>query len=490
MNPEHDPKTILAPAAVWNAGAPSINGPAIYGASPGKEFRYLIPTVGERPLRFSAEGLPAGLALDAVGGQITGRAAAGGEYQVRLRVANKHGQAEKTLKLLIAANALALTPPLGWCSWNCFRSEIDAAKIVRIANGLISSGLAARGYAYLNLDSGWQSNKRGGVFNSIIPHAGFPDMGSLCAQLHALGLKMGIYSGPYVVPWGTEGCGTTSGLLDTNFPACLPHRSKHIGLDKHEAEDVAQWSAWGVDYFKYDWAHTDMELAGRMSRALRKSPRDIVYSVTTSVQPADARQVSRLCNLWRCNHDTSPDWNSVLKNGFGRDAATPPETWNPVTGPGHWFDLDMLALAPRDGKRLGENEQIACVTCWAIRPAPLLIDCIPDEMDDFSKSLLCNEEVIAVNQDMLGKPSLTINQDAAWPVQLKPLSTGGYAVAFFNLSDAPGKSPELDFAAYGMPGGVKLRDLWAKCDLDGRRDKLSVALAAHGAKLFTAQPIT
>jgi alpha-galactosidase len=479
MNPELDSKTVPAAAVAWDAGVPAINGPGVYGASPNKEFRYLIPTVGERPMRFSAEGLPAGLALDSVGGQITGRAAKAGEYAVLLRASNKHGKAERVLKIVIAENALALTPPMGWNSWNCFRSSIDADKITRIAKGMVSSGLAARGYSYVNLDSGWQSNRRGGPFNSIIPHDGFPDMGKLCAQIHALGLKMGIYSGPYVVPWGTEGCGTTSGLLDSNFSACVPHRSKYIGLDKHEAEDVAQWAAWGIDYFKYDWAHTDMELTARMNRALRQSSRDIVFSVTTTVKIQDAREAARLCNLWRSNGDTGPTWDSVLKNGFGNEA------WNPVIGPGHWFDLDMTAILPRDGKRLSENELVVCFTCWAIRPSPLLIDCIPDELDAFALNLLCNEEVIAVNQDALGKPAITVNQDAAWPIQIKPLSTGGYAVAFFNLSDAPGKSPELEFAAFGLPGGVKIRDLWAKCDLEGRREKLSVPLEAHSAKLFT-----
>lgn len=482
MNSELDTKTVLAPADAWDTGAPRINGPAVYGASPGKEFMYRIPTVGERPLQFSSEGLPAGLTLDATEGLIAGRAAVAGEYQVLLQAANKHGKAEKALKLVIGENALALTPPMGWNSWNCYRSDIDADKILRIAKGMVSSGLAARGYAYVNLDSGWQSGQRGGPFHSIIPHKGFPDMGALCSRIHALGLKMGIYSGPYVIPWGTEGCGSTSGRVDTRFPMHFARPGKYIGMGKHEAEDAAQWAAWGIDYFKYDWGHTDMELTGRMSRALRQSSRDIVFSVTTCVQLHDAMEAMRLCHLWRSNGDTGPHWDSVVKNGFGNEA------WNPFIGPGHWYDLDMTAILPRDGKRLTEDELIACFTCWAIRPSPLLIDCIPDEMDESTRSILCNEDVIAVNQDALGRPSIAANQDAAWPIQIKPLSTGGYAVAFFNLSDKPGKSPEVDFTTYGLPGGARLRDLWAKRDLDGRREKFSVSLEPHGAKLFTAMP--
>ncbi len=481
MDIERNPRTTLAPAPAWNAGAPAIHGPDVYGASPGKEFLYLIPTVGERPVRFSTEGLPPGLAVQE-DGRIAGRVASPGTYRVLLAAENRHGRAEKELTVVIGEDALALTPPMGWNSWNCFRSEIDENKVLRIAEGMVASGLAAYGYSYVNLDSGWQSGQRGGRFGSILPHAGFPDMGRLCGKVHALGLKLGIYSGPYVVPWGTKGCGSTSGRIDTRFAGRFDHERKYIGLHKHEAEDVAQWADWGIDYFKYDWAHTDMELAGRMGRALRQCPRDIVYSVTTSVRLADAATAADLCHLWRANADTAPTWESVVKNGFGNEA------WNPFIGPGHWFDLDMTALLPRDGKCLTETEQIACFTCWAIRPTPLLVDCRLDQLADFTRSLLCNEEVLAVNQDVLGLPALAVIRQDGWEVQLKPLADGGYAVGVFNLTEEAGISPELVFAKFGLDGGIRVRDLWAKQDLTGRRESLSVPVEAHGAKLFRAVP--
>lgn len=478
MSMEMDAKTVLAKAAAWNEGAPAIHGPERYGASPGKPFFHAIPACGERPIRFSAEGLPAGLVLDGATGRITGRAAAEGDYAVLLKAENRHGCAEKRLAIVIGENVLALTPPLGWNSWNCFRSEIDAAKIGRIAEGMVASGLAARGYVYVNLDSGWQSKRRGGPFNAIVPHEGFPDMGALADRIHGLGLKMGIYSGPYTMPWGTEGCGTTSGRVDTHFPLFVGQAKKFIGLDKHEAEDVAQWADWGIDYFKYDWHHTDMELAGRMSRALRASSRDIVYSITTNVALADAAEAARLCNLWRSNADTHPGWDSVVKNGFGNEA------WNPFIGPGRWFDLDMFATRPRDGKRLTEDELLACYTRWAIRPSPLLVDCIPEEMDDFTRNLLMNEEVLAVNQDVLGKPAAPVMKGEGYEIQLKPLADGGYAAGFFNLSEEAKALPELDLGLFGLPGERRVRDLWAKRDLDGRRSRLAAAVPPHGARLF------
>jgi alpha-galactosidase len=480
MDIEQDAKTRLAPAPAWDAGAPAMHGPTVTGASPGKEFLFLIPTVGERPIRFSAEGLPQGLVLDAEAERITGRARVAGECTVRLKAENRHGKAERSLRIVIGERALALTPPMGWNSWNCFRSDIGADKIVRIAEGMVTSGLAAHGYAYVNLDSGWQSGQRAGRFNSILPHEGFPDMAALCARVHDLGLKIGIYSGPYVVPWGSEGRGSSSGPMDTRFPFRPGLAGKYIGLFKHEMEDVAQWADWGIDYLKYDWADTDMEMAARMSRSLLQAPRDIVYSITAGVRFADAATAAQLCNLWRSNPDTYPAWDSVLQNGFGN------EQWNPYIGPGHWYDLDMTAILPRDGQHLTETELIACFTCWAIRPSPLLLDCIPDELDDFTRNLLCNDEVLAVNQDALGKPSAPVVRRDGWEIQLKPLADGSYAVGVFNLTGEAGMSPELVFGHFGLSGELRVRDLWAQRDLDGRRDRLAVPVESHGVKLYRA----
>jgi len=172
----------------------------------------------------------------------------------------------------------------------------------------------------------------------------------------------------------------------------------------------------------------------------------------------------------------------VLQNGFGN------EQWNPFIGPGHWFDLDMTAILPRDDTQLTQNELITCFSCWAMRPSPLLIDCVPQQIDAFTLSLLCNEEVIAVNQDMLGKPSIAVARHEGFEIHLKPLADGGYAVAFYNLSEEPGMSPELTFTQFGLPGEVRVRDLWAKQDLDGRRATLAVAVDAHCAKLLRVMP--
>ncbi|MEK6796958.1 MAG: glycoside hydrolase family 27 protein [Spirochaetota bacterium] len=471
-----DHRTKLAPAAPWDKGRPVINGPDVYGASPGKEFLYLIPTVGERPISFSAEGLPAGLSVEQGSGQIKGKAEKKGEYGVSLKAENRHGTCAKKLTLIINDNALALTPPMGWNSWNCFRSDIDDGRIRTIADCMVSSGLAARGYSYVNMDSGWQSEKRGGMYNSIMPKDGFPDMKALCGHIHSLGLKAGIYSGPYTIPWGTDGAGSSSGLWDTNHAM---FQDKFIGLVKHEAEDVRQWADWGFDYCKYDWNITDMCTAERMSRELKASSRDIVYSITTDVDIRDAFKVKELANLWRSNKDMGPLWELFLHNGI-----TNTRQWNSVIGPGHWFDLCLTAFMPRDGKSFTRNERIAHISCWMMRPSPIMIDCDQQLMnDEFVLSLLCNEEIIAVNQDRLGKPSASIFKNDSWDIQIKPLSDGTYALAYFNLSEKAAIAPEIEHAAkLGIHDKSPVRDLWSREDL-GCFD-FQIGVESHCAKVF------
>lgn len=476
VDPE-DFQTKLAPAIPWDEGRPVINGPERYGASAGKDFLYLIPTTGERPIHFSATRLPPGLRVDRQSGQIRGRARKIGIYQTSLKAENRHGVASKALTIVIGDHALALTPPLGWNSWNCFRSEIDDGKVRAIASDLIASGLAARGYAYVNLDSGWQSDLRGGPHHAILPKSGFPDMKALCDHLHALGLKAGIYSGPYTVPWGTEGCGSSSGLWDTNY-AMFP-QGKFIGIAKHEAEDARQWAEWGFDYVKYDWNYTDMETAERLGRELRASPRDMVYSITTDVEFRDAARVKELTHLWRSNLDMGPEWKTFLHNGI-----THTRQWNPFIGPGHWFDLCLTAFMPRDGKSLTRHELIAHISCWILRPSPIMIDCDSQLLRDaFVQSLLCNEEILAVNQDILGKPSASLFRDDAWDIQVKPLSDGNYALGYFNLSGQAAIAPRVENASkLGITVKSQVRDLWQRKDL-GLFD-FPVGVESHCAKVF------
>lgn len=257
----------LAAVAPWNEGVPAIHGPDIYGASAGKPLLYAVPTTGERPIRFTGQGLPAGIHLGAGNGHITGKIRKEGGFRILLGAENQHGKTEKEFTIVIGGG-LALTPPMDWNSWNAWRRWVDEDKVRAAADGFILTGLAARGYSYVNIDSCWQG-QRGGQYNAIQPNRKFSDMRALAETIHARGLKFGLYSSPWVVPWGCGeaewggstliGCSSGEPDPDYKFPY-WPNAiadGNYIGLVKHEAADVVQWVEWGVDFLKYDWCPTD-----------------------------------------------------------------------------------------------------------------------------------------------------------------------------------------------------------------------------------------
>ena len=250
----------LAPVRPWDQGEPAINGPAIVGASRGKPFLYAVPVTGERPMMFSAEGLPPGLCLDQATGHITGCAETEGEWHVLITASNAHGRAEREVEFAIG-KGLALTPPMGWNSWNAWRRWVDEEKVKQAAEALVSQGLASRGYTYVNIDSCWQG-VRGGLRNALQPNSKFPNMKALADYIHRLGLKFGLYSTPWTKPWGCTDAeaiqdwggpplmGSSSGERDED-PAYnamrnslvfgfVPH-DRYVGRIKHESDDVAEW---------------------------------------------------------------------------------------------------------------------------------------------------------------------------------------------------------------------------------------------------------
>ncbi|HLF14690.1 MAG TPA: NPCBM/NEW2 domain-containing protein, partial [Bacteroidota bacterium] len=174
---------------------PRINGPSVFGARPGHGVVYTIPATGERPMTFSAERLPAGLTLDAGSGRISGTVASPGDHRVTLTATNALGSASRTLRI-VTGEVIALTPPLGWNSWNCWGGSVSAEKVLSSARAMAEKGLADHGWSYINIDDGWQG-VRGGEFTAIQGNGKFPDMKALADSVHALGLRIGIYSTPW-----------------------------------------------------------------------------------------------------------------------------------------------------------------------------------------------------------------------------------------------------------------------------------------------------
>lgn len=502
----------LAPVSRWDEGAPAIHGPDVYGASPLKPFLYAIPSTGERPLLYAAEGLPQGLVLDPRTGHITGVAAREGDFRVLLRAENRHGRAEKEFAIAIG-RGLALTPPMGWNSWNAWRRWIDDARTRAAADALVATGLAARGYCHVNIDSCWQG-ERGGPFNAIQPNRKFPDMKALGRYLHARGLKFGIYSTPWVEPWGCSAkeaaedwggsalIGCSSGEPDPEAPKgpYFTWSGKFVGKVKHEPDDVAQWVDWEVDYLKYDWNPTDPASLERMGRPLKAAARDIILSLCTDARLAHVAAFKQWAHLWRGIPDTYDHWSSLLKNAFMSEDYLQ-EDWRPHIGPGAWNDLDMFALGPQFSSptascpnRLTPDEQITHMTAWAIYPSPLILSCDLAALGDFELRLFGNEEVIAVNQDHLGKPAVRVAEHRAQclgattprsetRIWARPLSGGAVAVACFNLGDQPAEvgCPLQDL---GLSGPATVRNLWERRDLTPAEGRVSITVPAHGAQLL------
>jgi alpha-galactosidase len=510
-----NPLPVPAKLEPWDQGAPALHGPARVGGSARKPFFHALPATGERPLRFTAEGLPAGLRLDPETGHLSGAVAADGEHGVLVRAANRHGAAERELALAFG-RGLALTPPLGWNSWNAWRKWVSDANVRAAAAALVRTGLAARGYAYVNLDSCWQGD-RGGPFGAIQPNRKFPDLGRLAADLHAMGLKFGLYSTPWVCPWGCgmdeamagwgggalTGCSTGEPDPDYRIYEGNIEGGKYVGRHKHESADVAQWAAWGVDFLKYDWTPTDPRSEERMGRALQAAPRDIVLSICTNARLADVEVHKCWSQLWRGTTDTRDDWNNLLTIGFFSEDYLH-EDWRPHVGPGRWHDLDMLALGPQADtetaarpNRFSPAEQITAMTRWALHPSPLLLSCDLAAASEFELALFGNEEVLAVNQDVLGKPSFRFREERVQAgadaparhrvVHVKPLDRGCVAVGVFNLGGAEDRVA-CDLRELGFSAGARVRDAWERRDLGRVGGTLNIPVAAHGAQLLTLAP--
>ena len=186
-------KYILTPKA---APTPRINGARIFGVRPGSEFLFTIAATGIRPMIFSAEGLPRGLKLNPATGRITGRVKKTGEYTVRLSAENALGRYERDLRIVVG-DEIALTPPMGWNSWNCWARDVTQEQILSSARAMVEKGLADHGWSYINIDDGWQG-RRGGRYNAIQPNKKFPDMAALTREIHDMGLRVGIYSTPWI----------------------------------------------------------------------------------------------------------------------------------------------------------------------------------------------------------------------------------------------------------------------------------------------------
>ena len=512
-----------APAASDNAkfiltpkppATPRINGPKVYGQRPGRPFLYTIPATGDRPMTFSAAGLPEGLTLDEKTGRITGSVKSAGEHVVTLKAKNAKGENAKSFKIVIG-DTLGLTPPLGWNSWNSWAEDVDQEKVYASAKAMVDKGLINHGWTYVNIDDAWQK-ARGGEFNAIQPNEKFPDMKGLADQIHAMGLKIGIYSTPWITSYAGFVGGSSddpSGKWDVKTMEGRDFRKdgKHLFADN----DAKQWAAWGIDYLKYDWnprtkpgdvgPEVFHKQVADMARALEDSGRDIFYSYSNSMQFGEIDKVSKYLNAWRTTGDIRDSWWSLTRIGFSQDK------WAPHARPGHWNDPDMLVVGHVGWSKnlhptnLTPDEQYTHISLWSLLAAPLLIGCPIERMDEFTLSLLTNDEVLAVNQDPLGKQARLVsaqgeevvierpgraNQAVKYPrgqVWARELEDGTRAVGLFNLGDDE-MTVVADFKDLKLDGKQTVRDLWRQKDIATVEGKFEAKVAPHGVVFVKLSP--
>ena len=497
--PDYSNRILTPPAPK----TPRINGPKIYGARTKSDFLFKIPCTGQKPIHFEASGLPKGLTLDPDSGIISGRARKAGSYLVKLRATNSLGSYERELRIEIG-DKIALTPPMGWNSWNCWGNSVSQEKVMSSARAMLEKGLADYGWAYINIDDGWQG-VRGGKFGGIQPNKKFPDMKGLAQWLHARGLKLGIYSGPWsgtyaghigsscpnadgTYPW------VEAGIVDSVYKVDRSRMKRDsvwfFGEYSFARQDAQQWADWGVDYLKYDWNNNDPWWLKDMRQALLATGRDIVYSISNSSKVVLGPVLRENAECWRTTGDIRDTWESIVKIGFGGQ-----DRWAGFKAPGNWPDADMLVVGkvgwgPKTHwTKLTADEQFTHITLWSILSSPLLIGCDMAELDDFTISLLCNSEVIDVNQDPLGIQGVKQYGDQTYATYVKPLEDGTLAVAMFNLSDQPKKIGFIPHAM-GLIGEQHLRDLWRCQDIGtvAVKERWETEVAPHGVVFLKVSP--
>lgn len=484
---------------------PRINGPEVFGVRPGAPFHHTVPVSGCRPMDFEAEGLPEGLLLDGRTGCISGRIAdpAHRGHAVTIRATNAHGTAEKPL-LIAVGDTICLTPPLGWNSWNCWKNQVGQGHVLDSAAAMVAKGLRDHGWSYINIDDTWQG-VRGGPFNAIQPDpARFPDMQGMCDAIHALGLKVGIYSTPWITTYaGHAGCSSDApdGSWAQHLHAASDYRKTRagwrVGSYTFEREDAAQWAAWGIDYLKYDWNPNDEGSILRMARALRECGRDIVYSISNSAPVELAALFMEEANCWRTAGDLKDRWDEEGPHLGIREQWRCHRGWLEAGGrgaPGHFPDADMLVVGDvvtRDNvdhpvpSRLTADEQYSHISLWVLWGCPLLIGCPIETMDEFTLGLLTNAEVLDVHQDRIAVAGRTVFEHDGIEVVVKELCGGAKAVGLFNLGEEE-RTVRLDWTTAGLEGEKTIRDLWRQADVGTFSAGFSARVRPHGVVLVRA----
>ena len=474
--------------------APQIHGPKVYGARPGHAFLYRIPCTGIRPITYSASNLPSTLNLDSKSGIISGQAPdKPGEFLVQLEAASAVGKDSRPFKIVIG-DTISLTPQMGWNDWYTFYDRITDSDVRRAAAAMISSGMADFGYQYVDIDDCWarKPGSKDPVLSepardsqgNILANARFPDMQALTEYIHGLGLKAGIYTSP-----GPLTCADFEGTY------------------QHEDADAHQFAQWGFDLLKYDWCSYG-KIARDKSLAAMQEPYTMMGRI---VGDLDRDVVLNMCqygmgDVWKWGRQAGGNsWRTTGDLGLVPDRSLPGfysiglanATHSEFAGAGGWNDPDYILIGmvgnahqPESGARhtqLTPEEQYSYMSMWSLMASPLIFSGDITQLDEFTQNVLCNSEVIDIDQDSLGKQGRLARKTDNEFILAKPLDDGSLALGLFNLTNTP-RTVTVTWKDLGIAGKQTVRDVWRQRDLGSFAASFSSQIPPHGVTLVRLIP--
>ena len=495
---EKESEYILTPPA---PDEPRISGPKVLGVRPGSPLLYRIPATGKGQLSFAAHNLPKGLALKKGERIIRGSIAKKGAYTIELVAENELGRDARELTIKVG-DTLALTPHMGWNSWYIHYDRVSDEIMREAADQMIASGMADYGYCYVNIDDCWMIKENsddpeiGGPYrnaNDILnTNTRFPDMKAMTDYIHDKGLLAGTYISP-----GRFTC------------------ARYAGSYGYETLDAITFAKWGFDFLKYDWCSYG-QIAKNDSREEYVKPYDLMWN---ELQKQDRDIVLNLCQygmdeVWEWGGNVGNSWRTTgdlgLHNGgsmpgfynIGRSNADHYE----YAKPGNWNDPDYIligwvgsAIKMGEGVKtdLSPNEQYFYMSMWSLMASPLIFSGDMAKLDPFTLNVLCNHEVIEVNQDILGKQGQIIREENEEMIMVKDLADGSKAIGLFHVTgsstnpldhfdwgDRNTREVTITWKELGLIGKQKVRDLWRQKDLGEFEDGITLEVPYHGVQMI------
>jgi alpha-galactosidase len=466
---------------------PRINGARVFGVRPGNPFLFTIPATGQRPMEYAVDGLPEGLKIDAKSGQITGSVEKRGEYVVTFRVKNAKGEAKRPFKI-VCGDTLSLTPSMGWNDWYAYYGGVTDKLLRAAADVMVSKGMADVGYQYVSIDDCWPNIQNSSdpkqvgplrdAQGNILPNKNFPNMKALTDYIHSKGLKAGIYTSP-----GPTTC--------AGFAAAW----------QHEAQDAKQFADWGFDLLKYDWCSypnvsgnkTDLATLKRpyilMGKLLKQQKRDILYNLC---QYGEGK-------VWEWGAAVGgQSWRTAGDLGHTKDkiyeVAIENAKHRAYSKPGAWNDPDYLIIGnigAGEGQvapcPLSPNEQYAYMSMWCLMASPLFFSGDVNTLDAFTLNVLCNPEIIEVDQDPLGQCAEVVKLSEKTFLMVKKLEDGSKAVGLFNR-DTEDVKITAKWSDIGVTGKQAVRDLWRQKDLGEFDDGFTANVGRRGVVVIRIAP--